>query len=196
VHAYALSRPHELVLRLFEVRCDPDVAGHWPRKRWHLPSLLKQRGGCRRGFRLCLTRGLAGADARSGCDPRPSRPAEAVRCKLHRAAPIYSGRLPAFEYGDRCGRRQFCFARARTALHGWRERLSSIVRDGIEREEIRRSIDANKLATLIISSLEGAMMIGRLEKNSEALLAVQSYLDSYLETEVRSHPRSGILRRL
>jgi TetR/AcrR family transcriptional repressor of nem operon len=122
---------------------------------------------------------------------------EALKVRMHDLdVTIYSGRLPAFEYGDRCGRRQFCFARARTALHGWRERLSSIVRDGIEREEIRRSIDANKLATLIISSLEGAMMIGRLEKNSEALLAVQSYLDSYLETEVRSHPRSGILRRL
>jgi TetR/AcrR family transcriptional regulator, transcriptional repressor for nem operon len=63
--------------------------------------------------------------------------------------------------------------------------LSSIVRDGIEREEIRRSIDANKLATLVISSLEGATMIGRLEKNSEAPLAVQSHLNSYLETEVR-----------
>jgi hypothetical protein len=40
------------------------------------------------------------------------------------------------------------------------------------------------------------MMMGRLEKNCEALLAVQSYLDSYLETEVRSHPRSGIPRSL
>jgi hypothetical protein len=41
------------------------------------------------------------------------------------------------------------------------------------------------LATLVISSLEGATMIGRLEKNSEAPLAVQSHLNSYLETEVR-----------
>lgn len=76
--------------------------------------------------------------------------------------------------------------RARTALHAWRERLSSIIRDGIERKEIRRSVDANKLATLIISSLEGATMIGRLERNSEALLAVQSYLSSYLETAVKA----------
>ena len=76
-----------------------------------------------------------------------------------------------------------------------RAHLSSIVRDGIEQEEIRRSIDPNRLATLIISSLEGAMMIGRLEKNSEPLVAVQSYVDSYLEKEVRFHPRSGIPRR-
>jgi TetR/AcrR family transcriptional repressor of nem operon len=84
--------------------------------------------------------------------------------------------------------------RARTAMRGWRERLSSIVRDGIERKEIRRSVDANKLATLIISSLEGATMIGRLEKDNEALVAVQSYLNSYLETEARPHPRKGIPR--
>jgi len=76
-----------------------------------------------------------------------------------------------------------------------RAHLSSIVRDGIEQEEIRRSIDPNRLATLIISSLEGAMMIGRLEKNSEPLVAVRSYVDSYLEKEVRFHPRSGIPRR-
>ena len=86
--------------------------------------------------------------------------------------------------------------RARTALHAWRERLSSIIRDGIERKEIRRSVDANKLATLIISSLEGATMIGRLERNSDALLAIQSYLNSYLETAVKAHPRTGISFRL
>jgi hypothetical protein len=42
-----------------------------------------------------------------------------------------------------------------------------------------------KLATLIISSLEGAVMLYRLERNEEALRAVQSHLDTYLETEVR-----------
>jgi TetR/AcrR family transcriptional regulator, transcriptional repressor for nem operon len=76
--------------------------------------------------------------------------------------------------------------RVQTALHGWRERLSAIVSEGIDRKEIRRGIDANKLATLIISSLEGATMIGRLERNSEALLAVQSHLNAYLDKEVRA----------
>jgi TetR/AcrR family transcriptional repressor of nem operon len=78
--------------------------------------------------------------------------------------------------------------RARTALHGWRERLSSIIREGINRKEIRRSVDPNKLATFIISSLEGATMIGRLEKNSEALLAVQSYLNVYFDSAVKAAP--------
>ena len=75
--------------------------------------------------------------------------------------------------------------RARIALHGWRGRISSIVSDGIARKEIRRRVDPQKLATLIISSLEGALMMGRLEKNNEALLAVQSHLDAHLDMEVR-----------
>jgi TetR/AcrR family transcriptional repressor of nem operon len=75
--------------------------------------------------------------------------------------------------------------RARKALREWRDLLSLIVRAGIERKEISRGVDANKLATLIISSLEGALMVSRLERDREALLAVQSHLEHYLESEVR-----------
>ena len=75
--------------------------------------------------------------------------------------------------------------RARKGLHEWRDRLSSIVDSGIKRGEIRRGVDAKEVATLIISSLEGALVIGRLERNREALVAAQSHLERYLETEVR-----------
>jgi TetR/AcrR family transcriptional regulator, transcriptional repressor for nem operon len=56
---------------------------------------------------------------------------------------------------------------------------------GIKAREICPKIDAKKLAALIISSLEGAIMLYRLERNEEALRAVRSHLDSYLEREVR-----------
>src|SRR6266849_6814897 len=49
--------------------------------------------------------------------------------------------------------------RARKGLHDWRDRLRSIISTGIKRGEIRRGVDAKKVATLIISSLEGALMI-------------------------------------
>jgi TetR/AcrR family transcriptional regulator, transcriptional repressor for nem operon len=75
--------------------------------------------------------------------------------------------------------------RARKALRGWRNYLISMIRAGIKAWEIRPAVDAKKLATLIISSLEGAIMLYRLERNEEALRAVQVHLDSYLETEVR-----------
>lgn len=61
----------------------------------------------------------------------------------------------------------------------------SMISAGIKAREIRPAVDAKKLAALIISSLEGAIMLYRLERNEEALRAVQVHLDSYLETEVR-----------
>ena len=75
--------------------------------------------------------------------------------------------------------------RARKALSAWRSYLISVIGAGIKAREIRPRIDAKNLATLIISSLEGAVMLYRLERNEEALGAIQAHLDSYLETEVR-----------
>ena len=75
--------------------------------------------------------------------------------------------------------------RALKGLHDWRDRLLSIISMGIKRREVRRGVDAKELATLIISSLEGALMIARLERNREALVAARSHLESHLETEVR-----------
>jgi TetR/AcrR family transcriptional repressor of nem operon len=75
--------------------------------------------------------------------------------------------------------------RARKALRGWRSYLISMIRRGIKAREIRSRVDEKKLATLMISSLEGAIMLCRLERNEEPLRAVQTHLNNYLETEVR-----------
>ena len=79
--------------------------------------------------------------------------------------------------------------RARKALQQWRDRLCEIVRSGLKKREIRSRIDPRKLATLIIGSLEGALMISRLERNREALLETRGHLEHYLESEVRQRPR-------
>jgi TetR/AcrR family transcriptional repressor of nem operon len=75
--------------------------------------------------------------------------------------------------------------RARKALHEWRNYLISVIAGGIKERDIRPGVDAKKLATLVISSLEGALMVGRLERSEVPLRAVQAHLNSYLETEVR-----------
>ena len=75
--------------------------------------------------------------------------------------------------------------RARKALRGWRSYIVAIISAGSKAREIRPKVDAKKLATLIISSLEGAVMLDRLERNEEALRVVQAHLDNYLETEIR-----------
>jgi TetR/AcrR family transcriptional repressor of nem operon len=77
-------------------------------------------------------------------------------------------------------------ARARKALESWQSFLSAIIADGIRKGEIRSGISKTKLANVLIASLEGAVMISRLEQDPEALLNAQSYLVSYLENEVRS----------
>jgi TetR/AcrR family transcriptional repressor of nem operon len=80
--------------------------------------------------------------------------------------------------------------RVRAAWREWRDYLAEIVAAGLKRKEIRPEVDAKQVATLIISSLEGALMIARLERNKEALLTAQSHLEHYLDTEVQLQTRS------
>ena len=74
------------------------------------------------------------------------------------------------------------------AMRGWRDELVEVVERGIERKEIKRRVDPKRVADIVISSLEGALMVSRLEGNRETLSTVQSHLDSYLDTEVRLQP--------
>jgi TetR/AcrR family transcriptional repressor of nem operon len=76
--------------------------------------------------------------------------------------------------------------RALKAFREWRKRLAVIIAGGIKKREIRQGVDPKALATLIISSLEGALAISRLEKRQHALTSVRRYLERYLETAVRS----------
>jgi TetR/AcrR family transcriptional repressor of nem operon len=75
---------------------------------------------------------------------------------------------------------------ARKALKGWQQRLESIIAEGIKAGHARPGVDKRKVANLIIASLEGALMICRLEKNDEALSAARAHLHSFLESEVRN----------
>jgi TetR/AcrR family transcriptional regulator, transcriptional repressor for nem operon len=76
--------------------------------------------------------------------------------------------------------------RARRALQNWQSFLVSIVEAGIKNGEIRHEVSTAKLANLIIATLEGAVMIGRLEQNLDALREAQTHLNNYLETSVRA----------
>jgi TetR/AcrR family transcriptional repressor of nem operon len=79
--------------------------------------------------------------------------------------------------------------RARKALRKWRNYIISVVNAGIKAREIRPRVDGKVVATLIISTLEGATMIYRLERNEEALRAIHAHLFSYLETELRAESK-------
>jgi TetR/AcrR family transcriptional regulator, transcriptional repressor for nem operon len=63
------------------------------------------------------------------------------------------------------------------AVSEWRARLATIVEEGIRRREIRRSTDPRQIANAMISALEGALMVSRLEGSKIALRDAQALLE-------------------
>jgi TetR/AcrR family transcriptional regulator, transcriptional repressor for nem operon len=76
--------------------------------------------------------------------------------------------------------------RARKALQSWMTRLSNITAEGIKKREIDSQVDPRKLSQLIIGSLEGALLISRLENDDEALQGIRQYLEEHLEQNIRA----------
>ncbi len=76
--------------------------------------------------------------------------------------------------------------RARKALQGWIARLSRIAAAGIHKHEIYSRMEPRKLSEWIIGSLEGALLISRLQKDSEPLHNARRNLHEYLERNVRA----------
>ena len=77
-------------------------------------------------------------------------------------------------------------AKARRALGSWLDRLQSIADEGRRRGEIRSDVDSAKLATLIASTLEGSLMVSRLQRNGDSLDVACDHLEEYLDTKVRA----------
>ena len=82
-------------------------------------------------------------------------------------------------------------AKARQALSSLLDRLQSIGEEGQRRGEVRADIDSAKLATLIASTLEGSIMISRLQKKEEPRDLAVRHLEEYLESRVRAQKSRG-----
>ena len=76
-------------------------------------------------------------------------------------------------------------AKARQALNSWLHHLEAIVDEGKRRGEVRSAVDSAELAMLIVSTLEGSIMIRRLQKKDGPLDLACHHLEEYLETKVR-----------
>jgi TetR/AcrR family transcriptional repressor of nem operon len=77
-------------------------------------------------------------------------------------------------------------AKARQALGSWLYRLQSVSEEGQRRGEVRSDVDSAKLATLIASTLEGSLMMSRLQRKEEPLDLACRHLEDYLETKIRA----------
>ncbi len=82
-------------------------------------------------------------------------------------------------------------ARAKKALQNWTVRLSRITKEGIRKHQITHRVNPLELSQLIIGSLEGALLISRLQKSDEPLRAIKQHLSEYLEQNVRAAIRSN-----
>ena len=65
-------------------------------------------------------------------------------------------------------------------IQDWRARLSKIIDAGIKAGEFRRKTKPRRVANAIISILEGALMISRLERNKDALQDAQMTLETVI----------------
>ena len=77
-------------------------------------------------------------------------------------------------------------AKALAALRSWLKRLRSVIEEGKRRGEILRGVDSSELGTLIISTLEGSLMVSRLRRKDDARDLASHHLVEYLETNVRA----------
>jgi TetR/AcrR family transcriptional regulator, transcriptional repressor for nem operon len=75
-------------------------------------------------------------------------------------------------------------ARVSKALKSWLGRVQTILDQARERGEAQVDVDTKTVATLIVASLEGALMIGRIQRSDDALRRVQAHLNRYLDEQV------------
>jgi TetR/AcrR family transcriptional repressor of nem operon len=74
--------------------------------------------------------------------------------------------------------------RVAKALRSWLSYLQLIIEQARKHGEIRPDVDAKAAATLIVSSLEGALMVSRVQRNDEPLRMSQDHLYRYLDEEL------------
>jgi AcrR family transcriptional regulator len=75
--------------------------------------------------------------------------------------------------------------RVKKALKSWEECLAKIVGDGQSADEINPEISPQSVSNLVISILEGATAVTRINKRYAALDDARKHLNLYLETVVR-----------
>src|ERR1700733_10339849 len=79
---------------------------------------------------------------------------------------------------------------AREAIQDWKARLSKIVEEGIKRGEIRKSAEPRRIANTIVATLEGALMISRIEGSRQSLQDAHESLNILIkDIEPKKTPR-------
>lgn len=72
--------------------------------------------------------------------------------------------------------------RTRQAMDIWRQMLEKIINLGIKHQELQSSLDAARVTTILISTLEGALMLSQLYQDTSHIGWAKQHLLDYLET--------------
>ncbi|HEY6407120.1 MAG TPA: TetR family transcriptional regulator C-terminal domain-containing protein, partial [Ktedonobacteraceae bacterium] len=72
--------------------------------------------------------------------------------------------------------------RARSAMNDWRTTIHRIVNKGIERQEIRPGVDADEVASILIVTLEGAIMLSNLFKDPVHMKRAADHMVRFIGT--------------
>ncbi|MEH2127277.1 TetR/AcrR family transcriptional regulator [Nostoc sp.] len=74
--------------------------------------------------------------------------------------------------------------RAQQAMNSWLHLICRIIEKGIEKGEIRPEVSADEIATIIIATLEGGIMMSKLYGDSIHIHRVINHLNRYLKTSL------------
>ena len=72
--------------------------------------------------------------------------------------------------------------RARAAMDDWRDTIHRIVNRGIERGEVRPTTDADEVASLLIATLEGALMLSNLYRDPVHMQRAAAHMSKFIES--------------
>lgn len=74
--------------------------------------------------------------------------------------------------------------RTLAAIKDWRGLIVRIIQKGIKKGEIPATVEADTVATIIICTIEGAIMLSGLEKNPIPLQRAIAHLRDYIQTSL------------
>lgn len=73
-------------------------------------------------------------------------------------------------------------SRAQNAMDSWRNLIIQIVRKGINKHEIKSDVNAEIVSSILISAIEGAIMMSKLYQDEIHLRRVIDSLNNYVES--------------
>ena len=73
-------------------------------------------------------------------------------------------------------------SRVRIVMNSWRTRIRGIAEQGVARGELQAKLDGDALATVMISMLEGSVMLSRLYRDLRHVNRAVAFLDAHIGT--------------